>query len=64
MTVGAVVSMMMFLLVFRDPALPGDASVRVASFVARSLIVPPLSPNAVVEVYARSGAVSPASTVY
>jgi hypothetical protein len=63
-TVGAVVSMMIALLKFSDPDAPGVASVSVASFVARSRIVPPFSVRALVEVYARSLDVSPAATVY
>ena len=48
--VGAVVSMMIALLKLREPAAPGAASVRVASFVARSRIVPLFSVKALVEV--------------
>ena len=43
LTVGAVVSMTMFLALPRLPAAPGEARVSVASFVAVSLIVPPFS---------------------
>ena len=43
MTVGAVVSMTMFLALPRLPAAPGAARVSVALFVAASLIVPPFS---------------------
>jgi hypothetical protein len=63
-TVGAVVSMIIALFAFKDPADPGAASVSVASFVARSRIVPPFSVSALVEVYARSAEVSPAATAY
>ena len=58
LTVGAVVSMTMFLALPRLPAAPGAASVSVALFVAASLIVPPFSVSdvgaVVVEVGARS----------
>ena len=49
-TVGAVVSMTMFLLAPSEPAAPGAARVRTALLVAASRIVPPLSARAVVEV--------------
>jgi hypothetical protein len=48
-TVGAVVSTIIALFAPREPAAPGEANVSVALFVAASLIVPPFSPNAVVE---------------
>ena len=48
LTVGAVVSMTMFLALPRLPAAPGAASVSVALFVAASLIVPPFSVSEVV----------------
>ena len=48
LTVGAVVSMTMFLALPRLPAAPGAASVSVALFVAASLIVPPFSVSDVV----------------
>jgi hypothetical protein len=48
-TPGAVVSMMMSLFAAKDPAAPGDARVRTASFPAMSRIVPPLSAKAVVD---------------
>ena len=48
LTVGAVVSMTMFLALPRLPAAPGAASVRVALFVAVSRMVPALSVSEVV----------------
>ena len=48
LTVGAVVSMTMFLALPRLPAAPGAASVSVALLVAVSLIVPPFSVSEVV----------------
>ena len=48
LTVGAAVSMTMFLLAPRLLAAPGVASVRVALLVAASWIVPPLRARAVV----------------
>src|SRR6185436_3734044 len=47
-TVGAVVSITIFLLLPREPAAPGVGSVRIALFPAASLIVPPLRVSAVV----------------
>ena len=48
LTVGAVVSMTMFLLAPRLLAAPGLASVRAAAFVAKSLMVPPARAREVV----------------
>ena len=48
LTVGAVVSIAMLLLSASEPAAPGLASVRIASFAAASRIVPPLSVSALV----------------
>ena len=48
-TVGAVVSTISALLYPREPAAPGDARVRTASFPAVSRMVPPLSARAEVE---------------
>ena len=48
-TVGAVVSITSALLNPRDPAAPGDASVRVLVLPTASLMVPPFSVNADVE---------------
>ena len=48
MTVGSVVSMTMLLWPPRLPAAPRRARVRVALFVAASLIVPPFSASDVV----------------
>src|SRR5579871_3134420 len=49
-TVGAVVSITRFVLAAREPAAPGDGNVRVATFPAMSLIVPPLRDKAPVDV--------------
>ena len=48
--VGAVVSMIKAWLAAKEPEAPGDASVRVASFPALSLMVPPFNWRAEVEV--------------
>ena len=47
-TVGAVVSITMFLLLPNEPTAPGPARVRVALLVAASRIVPPFKASAVV----------------
>ena len=49
LTVGRMPSMTRLSLAPSEPAAPGLASVSVASFPARSLIVPPLRASAVVE---------------
>ena len=62
-TVGAVVSMTMFLLAPSEPRAPGVGSVRVALLVAASLIVPPLSVRADVARVVEGVAFWPAATV-
>ena len=49
LTVGAVVSITMALLLPNEPVAPGDGSVKTALFPAASLIVPPFNANALVE---------------
>ena len=61
-TVGAVVSIVMFVLASRLPPAPGATSVRLALFAAVSAIVPPLNASAVVPVYASGAAFSPGCT--
>ena len=59
----AVVSITIFLFAPSDPVVPGAASVRLALFKAASLIVPPFSVRAFVDVSSRSGLFCPAPTV-